>query len=374
MQRFLNNNSRSVYIHVPFCVKKCNYCNFISFTSVSAYEDIYVDALCREIAAFKNDNFIETVYLGGGTPNILKINSLEKIISALKNSFVLSDNAEFSMEFNPKLSDRAYIKSVEELGINRISLGAQSFNDDILKTLGRIHNVKDTLDMVDILNSLDISNYSLDLIYGVFGQSMELLKSDLLMIKQIYPKHVSTYGLKIEKGTPFYSYSKANLPDEDLCADMYLMISDELRQANYEHYEISNFAREGTISKHNMTYWKNNEYYGFGTSAHGYLNKIRYKNADNIAEYIENPLRKIIISENERTDVLEEKIMLGLRTSAGINLEDIKKDFGFDLASQKSDFLKQIISSEHAVLAKNKLSLTEKGFLISNYIIAELMP
>ena len=373
MQNFLNNSAKSIYIHIPFCIKKCNYCSFISYTNINNYEDDYTKALCKEIEAFKDDKVINTAYIGGGTPNLLKTSNLEKIISGLNKSFNFSSDVEFTMEFNPKISELGYIKHAKELGINRISIGAQSFNDKILKTLGRIHSAQDTLNLIKNIHNANILNYSLDLIYGIFGQNLTDLKSDLEIIKELRPKHISTYGLKIEKNTPFYNFPQNNLPDEDMCADMYLLISDTLRHAGYIHYEISNFAISGCHSKHNMTYWKGEEYYGFGIAAHGYLNSTRYKNTDNLNEYINNPLKKQVLSINTPKDFLEEKIFLGLRTCDGILLSEIKDIFGVDLLSQKRNFINQIIENKHAILDNERLYLTEKGFLISDYIISELI-
>lgn len=373
MKELLNNTAKNIYIHIPFCVKKCSYCSFISYTNLQSYEDAYIDTLCKEAQAFSLNNIIETIYLGGGTPNLLKPESIKKLTEALNKKFNISENVEFTMEFNPKVSDLKYVKEVKALGINRISLGAQSFDDTILKTLGRIHNSKDTLNFIDILDTAGIPNYSLDLMYGIFGQDITSLENDINTILKINPKHVSTYGLKIEKGTPFEKLPKANLPDEDLCAGMYLLICEKLKNAGYLHYEISNFSKSGYNSKHNMAYWKNKEYFGFGTAAHGYLNNIRYKNPNNTDEYISDYMHKEILSRNTKEDILEEEIFLGLRTSDGINFEEIKDKFGTDLYTSHKDFIDELVNSGHGNITGNNFSLTEKGFLISNYILGKLI-
>ena len=368
-----SSDAEHVYIHVPFCIKKCNYCSFVSFTNIAEYEDIYTDALCSEISQSGSHNLIRTVYIGGGTPNILKISSLEKIVSALKKSFKISEDAEFTMEFNPKLSDINYIKEAKNIGINRVSLGAQSFNDDILKILGRLHNSRDTINAYEDVRKADIHNVSMDLMYGIFGQTFNMLENDTEFLSKLEPEHISTYGLKIEKNTPFEKFDKSNLPDEDLCADMYMKISEILSNAGYVHYEISNFAKPDRYSRHNTAYWKAKEYFGFGVSAHGYLNKIRYQNSFNINEYIKNPLQKEILEINDKNALKEEYIMLGLRLKEGINLNKLKTDFDYDLYNKKRDFINSITMTGHAVLDNELLFLTEKGFLISNYIIAELL-
>ncbi|MCR4881120.1 MAG: radical SAM family heme chaperone HemW [bacterium] len=373
MENLSDNKAQNIYIHIPFCIRKCNYCSFISFTNIAEYQDAYIEALCKEIASYASAKTIETVYLGGGTPNLLSIKSLEKITATLDKSFRISDNVEFSMEFNPKISNLQYVQDAKALGINRISLGAQSFNDDILKTLGRIHTANDTLKFIEILNKAQIDNYSVDLMYGIFGQDIKSLKNDLDILTEISPKHVSTYGLKVEDGTPFAKLPKENLPDEDMCASMYLLICNELKNKSYEHYEISNFAQKGYSSKHNMAYWKNKEYFGVGVAAHGYLNGTRYKNSNDIKSYIQTPIKKEIIAHNSQQDILEEEIFLGLRTSDGINLKTIKEKFGTDLYKEKKAFINEIIGSGHGNIEGDIFSLTEKGFLISNYILGELV-
>ena len=374
MQSFLNNKAKSIYIHIPFCVKKCNYCAFISYENADEYEKLYVQSLCEEITQMTDtNNFIDTLYIGGGTPNILSLKSLEKIFSVLNDKFKFNKNPEITMEFNPKLSNLDYFSEVKNIGVNRISLGAQSFDDKILKTLGRIHTSEDTLTTIEYIKNAGIENYSLDLIYGVFGQDINILKNDLNNLKKLKPNHVSTYGLKIEKGTPFESFSKFNLPDEDICAQMYMCICNELKDFGYIHYEISNFAQNGYESKHNMAYWQCKEYYGFGVAAHGYLNKIRYKNTDNLKEYFCNPHKKEILSVNSDDDILEEKIFLGLRTSDGVNFNEIKSMFNINLYEKHKNFFDELVQNGHGKIRNNSFFLTEKGFLVSNYIMAKLI-
>lgn len=362
-----------MYIHIPFCTKKCNYCAFVSYENIHNYEKTYVNALITEILKFNTSKEIETIYFGGGTPNLLSIESWNKIFNAISSNFKISSNCEITMEFNPKISDKIYIEEIKKIGTNRISLGVQSFNNKTLNTLGRIHNNQDVYHMIENIKNAGINNYSLDLMYGIFKQTIKELEQDLEIISKINPNHISTYGLKIEKNTPFYNFDKTFLPDEDTCADMYLLISEKLRNCGYKHYEISNFAHDGFKSKHNMSYWKNKEFIAFGTAAHGYLNKVRYKNSSSLKEYIANPLKKEILSTNNDIDILEETIFLGLRLSCGINLSDIKKDFGIDLYSKKKEKINSFIKSEHMKLNKDKLSLTPKGFLLSNYIIGEIL-
>ena len=373
MKELLNSTSQSIYIHIPFCKRKCNYCAFISFTNIENYEEKYINALCKELEEYKTSNKIETIYLGGGTPNILSIKSLEKIFSTINNNYKLSSNVEITMEINPALSNSSYLKELKNLGINRLSVGVQSFDDKILKILNRIHTSKETIKTLEIIKKAGFTNYSIDLMYGIFTQKLSDIKKELKIIKSLDLKHVSTYGLKIEENTPFEKFDKTNLPQEEECADMYTLISEELEKQGFIHYEISNYAKQGFESKHNLVYWKNKEYFGFGSSAHGYLNKIRYKNSSNLEKYIENPLQKEITNINKTQDIYEETVFLGLRLKQGIDLNEIKNKFGIDLKAKKKQIIQNLIANDYASMENENLSLTTKGFLISNYIIGELL-
>lgn len=373
MQELRHSKVNSLYIHIPFCKQKCNYCAFISFTNIKDFEDFYIKSLIEEINHFKSTQALKTIYIGGGTPNLLSVKNVEKIFSAIQKNFLIEKNAEITMEFNPKISDLPYFKEIKNIGINRISLGAQSFNNKTLKILNRIHDKDDTLNAIKNIEQAGFSNYSLDLIYGIFEQTIADIQEDLNIIKDITPPHISTYGLKIEKGTPFEKYSSENLPDEDLNADMYTLISEDLKEAGYTHYEISNFAKENYQSQHNLTYWHANEYLGLGVAAHGYVNNIRYKNTENLQKYLNNPLKKEIIGHNNLQEHFEEYIMLGLRLKEGINFNYIKEQFNIDLIKTKGNKIQNLISMGYGNIQNNNFNLTTKGFLISNYIINELI-
>ena len=350
MKELLNSTSQSIYIHIPFCKRKCNYCSFISFTKIENYEEKYINALCKELKFFKTSNEIKTIYLGGGTPNILSIKSLEQIFTSLQQNYKIVPETEITMEINPALSNLQYFKELKNLGVNRLSIGAQSFDDKILKILNRIHTSKEIFETMDLVQKAGFTNYSIDLIYGIFTQKITDIEKELEIIKSLNLKHVSTYGLKIEENTPFAKFDKKNLPTEEECADMYTLISEKLSKQGFVHYEISNYAKPNFESKHNLAYWQNKEYYGFGTAAHGFLNKIRYKNTSNLKKYIKNPIEKEIICTNTAQDIYEENIFLGLRLKNGINLDEIKKRFGIDLLSKKEQKIKDLITNGYAKL------------------------
>ncbi len=373
MKNLLNSKAKSIYIHIPFCKRKCNYCSFTSFTNLSQYENSYVVALCKEIENFNSKGTIETIYLGGGTPNLLSLENIEKILTKIEENFHIAHMPEITIEINPAISNGRYFKELKKLGINRLSLGVQSFNEKILKILNRLHTTKEVFETIKKIENAEIKNYSIDLIYGIFYQTLEDIENDLKIIKRINPKHISTYGLKIEKNTPFEKYDQSKLPSEDLCYEMYMKISNELEKEGFVHYEISNFAKPEFEAKHNLTYWQNEEYIGLGVAAHGYLNNIRYKNLSNLEKYIENPLNKEIININTLSDTMEEEIFLGLRLRKGINLKIIKEKYGRDLLKSKGESINKFVENNYARLENETFHLTTKGFVISNYIISEIL-
>lgn len=373
INELVNTNCKSIYIHIPFCKRKCNYCAFVSFTNIDEFEEKYTNALIKELNSYTISANIKTIYLGGGTPNLLSINNWEKIFDCINKKFSFVNNPEITMEFNPALSNKNYLTQIKSFGVNRISIGVQSFQENILKTLNRLHTKQEALQMINWAQTIGFKSHSIDLIYGIFGQTEQALKQDLKILKSLNIPHISTYGLKIEEGTPFEKFDKSNLPTEEACEKMYLLISNYLEEIDYTHYEISNFSKENHQSQHNLTYWHNEEYLGIGTGAHGYINGIRYQKPNTIKEYIKNPLFCAILNKNTTEDFFEETIFLGLRLKEGIDLTQIKDKFHIDLYKNKKTVIDKFINNNLAKLENNKLSLTTKGFLLSNYIIGEIL-
>ncbi len=303
-----------IYIHIPFCVRKCLYCDFYSVTDVSL-KDAYTDAVIKEIVSLKGLK-TDTVYIGGGTPTTLEDNLL-KIAQAVKENFILSDNCEFTVEANPGTVNKALLKNLYSFGVNRISLGAQSFNDNELRALGRIHTAKEIFESSDMVKEAGFKNFSLDLMLAVPEQTMESLSYTLGCIEKINPPHVSAYSLIVEEGTAFYNMD-LDLPDEETEREMYYYVTDTFKANGLKRYEISNFAKKGFESRHNTGYWTDCEYWGIGAGAHSYNNSVRYQNASDIARYIKGEGRRedvIPISEKERK---LELFMLGLRMTKGV--------------------------------------------------------
>ncbi len=257
---------KSAYIHIPFCKSKCGYCSFISFAKLGAKKD-YLKTLAKEINYFYEDEVLNTLYFGGGTPSLLEISEFGNLLKRFK----INDSTEVTSELNPDDVSYDYLRGLYDLGINRISFGCQTFNNEILKQINRRHNSAQVVEVVDNAKKAGFKNISLDFIYGLPNQTLDMFLEDLRRGINLGVQHISLYGLKIEEGSYFYDNMPENLPDDDEQADMYLAAVEFLTGLGFEHYEVSNFSCAGFNSKHNLAYWKNQEYYGFGIGAHGYI-------------------------------------------------------------------------------------------------------
>ncbi|MBQ3022234.1 MAG: radical SAM family heme chaperone HemW [Clostridia bacterium] len=347
-----------IYIHIPFCVRKCLYCDFYSVTDKSLYR-AYTDALIKEIEGIKGTE-TNTVYIGGGTPTAIG-NYLLEIVDAVNKNLVLSENCEFTVEANPGTVDEKILSSLYKKGVNRISLGAQSFNDNELRALGRIHTSKEIFESCDAIKNAGFSNFSLDLMLATPHQTMESLEYTLSCIEKINPPHVSAYSLIVEEGTPFYDM-ELNLPNEDTERKMYYYASDFLSKLGLLRYEISNFAKEGFESRHNCGYWRDEEYIGLGAGAHSYYGGARYFNASDIKSYIEGKGRKedyTPISEKERK---LELFMLGLRMTAGVLY-----------SGEFPERVNPLIEKGLLEIKEGRLRLTPRGTDCANLVFMEFL-
>lgn len=354
---------KNVYIHIPFCKSKCKYCSFVSYPRLDIKEK-YLEALTKEIQTRYMGETLETLYFGGGTPSTLTPDELNNLISL----FNIDKNTEITAELNPETVTFEYLKQIK---VNRLSFGCQTFDDKILKLIGRRHNAKDVENAVKSAQKAGFDNISLDFIYGLPEQTIEGFKHDLEHAVSLGIQHISLYGLKIDEDCYFYKNPPANLPDEDTQADMYLTAIKTLK--NFEHYEISNFSKKGYNSRHNLNYWKNNSYYGFGIASHGYENRTRYFNTSDLDEYINNPaLHK---SEHKLTpqEQLEEEIFLGFRKMEGINIEKINKKFNIDFRKKYANTIDKYISYKYLSETNTGFKLTTEGILISNVILSEFL-
>ena len=358
---------KCAYIHIPFCKSKCFYCAFTSTCNLNL-ETGYVISLLKDIDTNYQNNELKTLYFGGGTPSLLKIEHVKKII----NKFKFEENPEITFEINPDNANIEYLIELKNCGINRLSIGIQTFNDDILKLIGRKHDSKTAISAVKNAQTAGFNNISVDFIYGLPNQNTGMFRQDLKTAKKLNIQHISLYGLKIEKNTVFENNLPENLPDDDRQADMYEAAIDELNE--YVHYEVSNFAKNTDFkSKHNINYWKNREYYGFGCAAHGYENGIRYANALNIKKYIESPLLREFGHTETPEEKLQEEIFLGLRLSEGINTSEINNKFNIDFEKKYKNILEKYQKTGHILKTNDGFKLSVKGFLVSTLILAEFV-
>ncbi len=369
--------SLGVYVHVPFCERKCFYCDFYSIAG-TAREDEFTEAVLREIE-MKTGNLdnrpeVETVYFGGGTPSLLSVKNLEKIIDKIKENFLTSEKLEQTIEANPGTVNFRKLRQVNELGFNRISVGAQSFSERDLKFLRRIHDVEDVYRTVSDARKAGFEALNLDLIFSVPGQTRESLLESLEKIVALAPDSVSAYGLIYEPGTPLYeSWKSGDVEkiDDDRDADNYETVVECLETAGYAQVETSNFAKPGKEPRHNLNYWRRGEYFGFGPAAHEHIADVRSSNIAKIEEYSrrladgESPVD--FREELTETDKIEEAIMLGLR-SEGLDFNSFEKEFGFDLRKVASAEIGKIANSGMAFVKEEKMKLTTSGAMLCDKI------
>ena len=360
--------SLGIYVHFPFCKKKCNYCDFNSSDKYKYLEDRYIDALLREIRDCKINETADTVFFGGGTPTFVKEENLLRVICAVKEKFRVTD-AEFTVECNPATMDYDGFLRLKNAGVNRLSIGLQSANDDELSFLGRVH----TYNMFektyfDALRA-GFSNINIDLMFSLHNQTKKKWENSLTKVIALNPAHISCYSLIVEPNTPFYDM-KLNLPSEEDDRDMYYSAIDLLEKNGYGQYEISNFARSGFLCRHNLKYWQRENYLGFGCGASSLYDNVRYKNSYDICDYIEENVREYEKISNE--DAEKEHIFLGLRLTRGFDILKINEIYGID-------FLKKYhnITEKYEKLglleAGERCRLTKEGLSVSNAVMCEFM-
>ena len=358
-----------LYIHIPFCKSKCPYCDFYSMRSNEETMDRYTDALIREISAFPKSERVDSVYFGGGTPSVMGGERIAKILSAVRAKFELVD-PEITVECNPSSSDRALFEALSAAGVNRISFGMQSAVDRERSILGRISDRNDVKRCVEEAKISGIKNISVDLMLGVPFQNKESLLASIMFITQLDIKHVSAYMLKIEEGTFFYKMqNKLPFPDEDATCDMYLFLCDYMEKLGFRQYEISNFAKPGYRSRHNLKYWHDEEYISFGPAAHSFYNGERYFYERDLEKYIAVPEK---ISDGKGGD-REEYAMLALRLCEGLRFGAYRKKYSLEVPQKFIEKAKHLEKYGLLKVTENAVSLTKEGFLISNTVIGELV-
>ena len=366
----MTNNNLGFYIHIPFCVKKCNYCDFYSVVPTEDKRKRYIESLVNEIKKWgeRTARPIDTMYIGGGTPSLLSGDELASIFSAVKESFTVLDDAEITVEVNPGDNLEDFLKHATKCGVNRVSIGVQSFCANELCLLGRRHGVEDAKKAVDIARNIGIKNISADIMIGLPDSTEDTLKNSIDGILSLGTEHISAYILKVEQGTPF-SLMPLNLPDDDKTAEQYTLLCDTLKAAGYEHYEISNFAKKGYESRHNNRYWKQEEYIGIGPSAHSFFEGERFYYGRDISAFIDAPKT---VFDGEGGDEAE-YIMLALRLAKGLCFIDFEKKFGKPV--HRKIILKAESLAKHQLceIKDDSISLTDKGMLVSNSVIFTLL-
>ncbi len=367
----------SLYVHIPFCNRICTYCDFNKFLIKNQPVDQYIDCLIQELAAI-NDTVLTTLFIGGGTPTALTVEQLEKLLSYISRRFTITD--EFSMEANPDELTSDKIAVMKRYGVNRLSLGVQTFDNELLKLLGRTHEEADIKAAVDAAKSLGIESVSIDLMYDLPTQTLEQVKKDLDKAMALNIDHISSYSLILEPKTQFYNqYRKGmlQLPDETLAAEMYDYTIKRLAQSDFRQYEISNFAKAGHESHHNMVYWQNKEYYGAGAGSHGYINGIRYYNVGPVPHYIK-AMETQGTAVKERHPVtteesMEEFMFLGLRMNSGVSKTMFEQRYGIPMDDIFKDVLNELTQQGLITDEYQQIALTPAGRMIGNEVFEKFL-
>ena len=380
----MEKQTLGIYIHIPFCKSKCGYCDFCSHAPQDGETDRYLNALMlhmQDLAEAAKDYAVDTVFIGGGTPTLLSKKQMKTLLACVRDSFSIEKGAEFTVEANPGTVDKAYLRALVSMGVNRISFGLQSADDRELAALGRIHTCSEFLESYTAARAAGFRNINVDLMYGIPYQTEESFRKTLAFVKDLAPEHISVYGLKIEEGTPFYAKrDRLPLPDEETEYKMYRMADAELSAAGYKHYEISNYARQGFESRHNKRYWLDEKYLGFGVAAHSYFNGQRYAYTEDMEKYMremEHPHDMAsILTECTDIDVFTQEteyVMLRMRLFDGVGLSAYRETFGKDFVKKYGDALKKYVDGGFVTLDSKRCAFTVKGMYVSNYILSEIL-
>ena len=373
-----------LYLHIPFCVSKCRYCDFLSAPSEEEYRQIYVERLCRRIRYWSDviHNYgyvIVSIFVGGGTPSILTEAQITQIFEAVRESFPIREDAEITLEMNPGTDVKDKLPVYRKLGINRLSMGLQSADNEELKCLGRIHTYEDFRQVYQWAREAGFTNINVDLMSAIPGQTLESYEDTLRKVVDLKPEHISAYSLIIEEGTPFYErYGEGRhadeLPDEDTERQMYVRTREILEGYGYHRYEISNYAKDGYECRHNLGYWDRKEYLGLGAGASSLMDHIRWKEPDYIG-----PSTGLVLEEREdftrlrRKDEMEEFMFLGLRKINGVSEQDFYKSFRVTMDEIYQDKIEELIKEGLLVREEDRIRLTDRGIDLSNYALSQFL-
>lgn len=373
-----------IYIHIPFCKQACSYCDFY-FVTKTDKQSAFVDALISEIHNYKETEYtsesIETIYFGGGTPSLLKVSQIDRILSTIKDTFTY-DLKEVTIELNPDDVTKEYLAGLKEIGVNRVSMGVQTFDEDLLRFMNRTHNADEALKCLELLRDSKINVYTTDLIYGNPGQSLEMLSNDLDTLLQFKPPHVSAYSLTIEPKTRLgkqVELGRLIPPEDDLVERHFELVEEKLLAKGIKRYEVSNFAKPGSEALHNSNYWEHKNYLGFGPGAHSFWwnngkeKAARWQNEANLNSYIDQPYNSPHDLEYLDLHALaEERLMLALRTRKGISIEELSSNYNYSFSEKQHNYVLQKVNEKKLELDQT-LRLTPAGLKIADAITLDLI-
>ena len=382
-----------LYIHIPFCKQKCSYCDFCSYANKESFIKRYIQCVLKEIIEVGNNNkidfengkddlfLVKTIYIGGGTPSLIDSKYIVQIIEDIKLNFEIDEKAEITIEVNPGTVTLEKLEDYKRAGINRLSIGLQSTHEHLLKGIGRIHTYLDFLDTFRFAREAGFENINVDLMIGIPNQTLEEVKDSIEEIVSMEPEHISVYSLILEEGTPLFKKVEEGLelPDEELERKMYWNVKRILEANGYNHYEISNFAKQGYESKHNLDCWNQKEYIGFGIAAHSYTNGIRYSNIENIEQYIKNydedkTEENLVFHEKQDMEAMQKEYMLlGLRKIDGVSIQEFKIKFVANPVFLYHSELEKLVNEELLEIDGDQIKLTNKGLDLANIVWEEFI-
>lgn len=371
-----------IYVHIPFCKSKCKYCDFISFSCKESNIKEYFDVLIKEIqnTKYNKNKEVTTIYLGGGTPSVPDSKYIVNTLQTIKKVFRISSNAEITIEINPGTITKQKLLDYKNAGVNRISIGLQSTNDRILKLIGRIHNYEQFINTYNLVKEVGYNNINVDLMLGIPTQTEDELIDSVRKVIKLNPNHISIYSLIVEENTEIKKMidnNKIKMISEETERNMYWKTKKMLQKNNFNHYEISNFAKKGYESKHNLDCWNQEEYIGFGLSAHSYIDKKRFSNTENFNEYIQNKDnldKNIIISEiQDRQDQCKEYMLIGLRKIDGVSISEFERKFRINPLFYFRFEISNLVQKELIEVDLDKIKLTKKGLDFANIVFEEFI-
>ena len=365
---------KGLYIHVPFCIKKCKYCDFVSFTDEQEMYDKYISSVLKEASHYKGIS-VDTVFVGGGTPTVLSASQLKRLLQGVEEIFKITTDAEFSVEANPGTIDEEKLAVLKSCGVNRLSIGVQSFDDKELRMLGRIHDSKGALGAIQTAQRY-FDNINIDIMTAIPGQTDQSLMNTLKTAVETGAQHLSCYSLILEEGTVLEAMVRSGevkLLDDETDRKMYARMCSYLEAEGYERYEISNFSKPGRNCRHNLKYWNTQEYIGLGAAAHSYLDGKRFYNTSDLNCYINQPKKREESIELSQSDKVAEYIIMSLRTARGVDLKEFYNRFGFDFAENYASEICKFTQGGFLMLSDNRCYLTDKGIDVSNSIMCEFL-